>query len=211
MLTNTRATFDKIFMDFKRFSYYFSIVFNCVYILVMVYALVVGAGNLHINITLLLGAVAYFVFFVLTYWTNEKNKEKKAVRRIYRCFKLLMSCISLSITVYGLYIATEEVNIISVLLAALSFISWIFGIVTTVIIEFVESRREMLLAALAMDFEKVSKPVNTISNAVRKITGKEPKEAQTVSEAMERKIDKIRENYLEKKRKSSDKTTENKL
>lgn len=209
MLTNTRATFDKIFMDFKRFSYYFSILFNCVYILVMVYALVAGTGNLFINLLLLVGAIAYFVFFVLTYWTDEKSKERKTARRVYRAFKFLMTCISLSITVYGLYVATEDVTVISVLLAALSFINWIFGITTTVIIEFVESRRDMLLAALAMDFEKLTKPVNTIGNAVRKIAGKEPKEQQTVSEVMEQKINKIRESYLQKKQKNSSSVTKN--
>ena len=210
MLTNTRATFDKIFMDFKRASYYFSILFNCVYILVTVYALVAGTGRLFINLSLLVAAAAYFVFFVVTYWTEERSKKKKTVKRIYRAFKLLMTCISLSITVYGLYVATEEVTVVSILLAALSFIGLLFGITTTLIIEFVESRRDMLFTALAMDLEPVTKPVNVIGNTVRKIVGKEPKEPNTVSEEMEQRINKIRDKFVEKRKAQKSKTPENK-
>ncbi len=201
MLTNTKATLDKIFVDLKRFSYILNIISNCVYILVTLYALIARTGSAFINVALLSAAVAYFVFYILTYRIDEKKKEKKTVRRAWYSFRIFMTCISLSITVYGLYVATERVNIISFLLATLSAISWIFSIVTAVIMEFVENRIEMFTSALTMDFEKVTRPVNTISNAVRKIAGKEPKEPQTVSEAMERKIDKIREKYLEKKQK----------
>ena len=197
-------------MDFKRASYYFSILFNCVYILVTVYALVAGTGRLFINLSLLVAAAAYFVFFVVTYWTEERSKKKKTVKRIYRAFKLLMTCISLSITVYGLYVATEEVTVVSILLAALSFIGWLFGITTTLIIEFVESRRDMLFTALAMDLEPVTKPVNVIGNTVRKIVGKEPKEPNTVSEEMEQRINKIRDKFVEKRKAQKSKTPENK-
>ena len=121
-----------------------------------------------------------------------------------------MSCVSLAITVYGLYIASEEVTVLSLFLAVMSIISWIFGVTTAFIIEFIESRKNMIVTALAMDFEPITKPVNTISNAVRKITGKEPKEPQTVSEAMEQKINKIRDKFVEKRKAKKNKTTENK-
>ena len=201
MLTNTRATFDKIFMDFKRFSYYLSIVFNCIYILSMVYALCSGAGTLYVKIPLLVGAVAYFFFYIFTYWQKEKSKEKKTVKKAYRWFKILMNFLTLTITVHGIYVATEAVNVISVLLAVASIISWLFEVTTALIIEFIDSRKNMIVSALAMDFAAVSKPVNAVEDAVRKIVGKEPKERKTISEVMERKINKIRETYLEKKQK----------
>ena len=212
MLTNTRATFDKIFTDFKRISYYMGILLNSVYLFTMIYAIALDRGSLYLNIAMLAAAVGYLVFYLFTFWKNEKvNKsQKKKTKRIYRFARLIMSCVSLAITVYGLYIATEKVTVISLLLAAMSIISWIFGVTTAFIIEFIESRKNMIVTALAMDFEPITKPVNTISNAVRKITGKEPQEPKTISEAMERKINKIRDKFVEKRRAEKNKTTENK-
>ena len=210
MLTNTRATFDKIFMDFKRFSYYLSIFFNCVYILSMVYALFSGTGMLYIKIPLLVGAVVYFFFYIFTYWKKEKGREKKAAKKVYRWFKILMNFVTLLITVYGIYVATEKVNVISVLLAVASVISWLFEITTALIIEFIDSRKKMILAAIAMDLEPVTKPVNAVGNTVRKIVGKEPQEPKTVSEVMEHRINKIRESFVEKRKLKKSKTPENK-
>ena len=145
MLNNTIATFDKIFMDFKRFAYWMSIVFNSVYILSMVYALISGAGKLYVKIPLLVGALAYFFFYIFTYWKKEKSKEKKAVKKAYRWFKILLNFVTLLITVYGIYVATEDVNVISVLLAVVSVITWLFEITTALIIEFVDNRKDMIL------------------------------------------------------------------
>ena len=212
MLNNTRATFDKILVDFKRFSYYTGILLNSVYIFSMIYAIVSDRGSLVLNIVMLAAAVGYLVFYLFTFWKNEKvNKsQKKKIKRIYRFAKLIMSFVSLTITVYGLYIAAENVTLISLLLATMSVISWIFGATTAFIIEFIESRKNMIVTALAMDFEPITKPVSNITNAVRMITGKEPQEPKTVSEAMERKIDKIRNKFLEKRKAEKNKTTENK-
>ena len=158
MLTNTRATFDKIFMDFKRFAYYLGILLNSVYIFSMIYAIALDRGILFLNIAMLTAAVGYLAFYLFTYWKNDENKKK--VKRIYRFAKLIMSCISLAITVYGLYIASEEVTVISLFLATMSIISWIFGVTTAFIIEFIESRKNMIVTALAMDFEPITKPYN---------------------------------------------------
>ena len=114
MLTNTRATFDKIFMDFKRFAYYLGILLNSVYIFSMIYAIALDRGILFVNIAMLTAAVGYLAFYLSTYWKNDENKKK--IKRIYRFAKLIMSCISLAITVYGLYIASEEVTVISLML-----------------------------------------------------------------------------------------------
>ena len=208
MLINTRATFDKILTDFKRFSYTLSIILNLVYIATSVYALVFNVGNTFVNAVVCAGAVFYFVFYLVTYWDKTKKKEKKAVKKAYSWFKILMSAFSLGITIYSVYIASERVTVVSILLAALSGVSWLFRLITTLLIEYVESQKELVVAALSKDFAFAIGPANKVQNVIRKIKGEEPKEPKTVSEALENRINKIRENFIARKEKSKSENQE---
>ncbi|MBE6645174.1 MAG: hypothetical protein E7612_07350 [Ruminococcaceae bacterium] len=202
MLINTRATFDKILTDFKRFSYTLSIILNLVYIATSVYALVFNVGNTFVNAVVCAGAVFYFVFYLVTYWDKTKKKEKKDVKKAYAWFRILMDAFGLGITVYGVYVASARVTVVSILLAALSGLSWLFKLTTTLLIEYVEGQKELIIAALAKDFAFAIEPANKVQNVIRKIKGEEPKEPKTVSEALEKRINKIREDFISRKEKS---------
>ena len=54
MFIYSRAVFNKIIEDIKKFIFIFSLIMQTVYIGYLVYAIVIGAGILYVNITLLI-------------------------------------------------------------------------------------------------------------------------------------------------------------
>ena len=201
MLINTRAAFDKIFNVFKWFVYLVGMFMNSTYVASTVYAIAVGSGNLYVNIALAVISFSYFVFYIATYWDARSKEVKRSVSRVYRIFNIFARAFTMGIAIYGLYIATERVTLVSVLIAALTVISWIFQITTTLIISFVENRRELIVLALAADFEPVTQPINRVGNFIKKIKGEEPEDslANPKEAKLRRRLDKITRDFIVKK------------
>lgn len=205
MFSNTRAAFDKILCDIKNFCFSIGIILNTVYIFSMVYAIVDGRGFLPLNIAFLVAAVAYFVYYIVTYWNKSKKSEKKRVKNVYNAIKFFASTVTLAITVYSIYVGSEQINFISLLLAVISVLSWVFHVISRLIIMFLESRKELIINAFNMDMQPVAAPVNAVNSFVKRISGQdEPEELFHVSEKAKSKINKIRSHFFDKKNKEKE-------
>ena len=200
MFLNTRAAFDKLLRDIKKFCYSVEILLNTAYILSMVNAIVKGNGNLPLNIVFLSLAVLYFVYYIFTYWDKAKKTEQKKIKRIYTGVKIFASTITLAITVYSIYVGSEQLDFISLLLVVLSVITWIFHTVSWLAIMFLEGHKELLLNAFLLDVKPVTAPVNAVKSFVKRISGQdEPDELFGVSEKAKTKLDKLRARFVERK------------
>ena len=66
MFDYTKAAFNTIVDDFKLIDFLFKIVFQFLYIAYLVYAIVVGAGFLWVNIAMFVLVVMYLPFEIYT-------------------------------------------------------------------------------------------------------------------------------------------------
>ncbi len=182
MFDYTKTAVNKIWTDFKKFFYICNIVTQIVYLTYLAYALIAQTGNPWVNGILLALSLAYFVFF-LVMTTGEKTKEKKRGKkigdRIFKYLKQLIALYNLAVIVYGfygVYTASSHVTIASLIqLVQIVFmtIGWVLGLVFNVVELIVESRVHFLLEGLEADYQELTKPVKTVGNFFKKVTGQE--------------------------------------
>ena len=135
--------------------------------------------------------------------------------------KLLINGITLGLTLYGIYIAANEVTVITVIFAGLSTIGWSFGLLLELTVFFFENRRELFAEAFKADGAAIggtiAKPVTVVSDFIKKATGRaeeekpEPTKKQRLLEKLvaERKERKRAER--EKKRQKAESERQEKL
>lgn len=200
MLTNTRAVLWKFLYDFKRAVYFASIVMNLFYVLAVFYSTLEGNGLLYVNIPLLAVSLAYFVFYIIAYRRPDGKRIKKRVARINRYFKIAAHTITLGIAVYALYTATEKPEFLTVLFAALSAVSWIFQIVSALIVHFFEVRIEDLAYAFDEDTAGIRRPISAVSAVVSRLKGEGlPEPKPEADERVKSRVQKIRDKFLAKR------------
>ena len=107
MLENTINALRKTIDDFKKFATVCSIVLQTISITYLVYAMIASAGNLWINLILLVLSTAYFVFFLIVH--TRKKELQKRVAKIFRWCKLGVKFFNLGLIIYGLYFTLQEV------------------------------------------------------------------------------------------------------
>ncbi|MFQ7076885.1 MAG: hypothetical protein ACLRSW_02535 [Christensenellaceae bacterium] len=93
--------------------------------------------------------------------------------------KRLIKLFTLGVAVYGICTAVERVSAVSVILAALMIVGWILQIIFEVLIKILTNRVNFILEGLEADLDNMLKPVRSVGNFFKKVTGKEvapPKE-----------------------------------
>lgn len=173
MFDHTRAAVDKTIADFKRFILGYNVVLQLIYIAYLVYALIAPSGFFYANIALLSVSVAYFIFYLATH--NLEGREAKKIKRqtkdAYKWFKLTVKAFTLALTIYGIYMATQSVTVLSVILAAFSTVGWALQVILELAFKFVSNRAELIMTGVKMD----TKPVQDVSAFVKKVvTGESP-------------------------------------
>ena len=125
------------------------------------YAIITGIGNLIINIVLLSLFSAYTIFVITT--RNMKIKfAKKVVKRIYKISRLLVRGISLGASIYGIYIAVNNVKPITIILTTLMLIVWVIQVVVELIKIFILPKLNLLVAGVIKDVEPYVKTANKV-------------------------------------------------
>lgn len=201
MFTSTRAVLAKSLADFKRSVYIIGIIANLFYVLSIAYAIFDKNGLIYVNIPMLAISVAYFVFYIVAYRHFEGKRIKRKISEINRWFKIFAHTLTLIVTVYSLYAATEKPHFLSVLFAVLTTVSWLFQIISSLTIRFFEVRAELLIAAIEEDTEGIRRPINAVSSVISKIKGEEPRESKPqASGRIKEKIKKIKEDFVAKKK-----------
>ena len=182
MFSYTRAAIDKTIRDIKLISNFISVSTQVIYILYLIYAIAANTGTLWANICLLCVSVPYFVFHVICLGKIEPKMKlaKGSVRHSYKTVKLLLNGITLSATIYGIYVAANNISPITVVLAAITTIGWLLGVLTEIVTYFIENRKELIITAFEADIESlkdtVTKPVTVVSDFIKKATGQKIEE-----------------------------------
>lgn len=205
MLDYTKMAIKQTITDLKRTDYIRNVATQVIYIIYLIYTLIAGAGYLAANIVLLVLSVSYTVFF-LTMTSCGKTPEGKNVKnagtKIYVWAKRLIKLFTLGLTIYGICTAVEKVTPLSVILAALMIVGWILQIVFEVLIKILTNRVNFILEGLEADLDNMLKPVRSVGNFFKKVTGKEvapPKEPTKNQLKLKAKVEAFRAEQKRKK------------
>ena len=198
MLDYTKVAFAKVVEDFRTLRFVGTLLSQFLYIGYLVYAIIVGAGFLSVNIVLLSVSIAYVVFYVFVVGRKGYGlkSKKKIIRRIFVWLKLLFKAFTLGVTVYGIYAMTTHVTPISIILATLSIIFWVLQVIIEILSVLVESRASLMFEAIKADYEHIKKPFSTVGNIVRRVTGREvesTKEHSPIREHLDALVQKSKE------------------
>lgn len=198
MLDYTKVAFAKVVEDFRTLRFVGTLLSQFLYIGYLVYAIIVGAGFLSVNIVLLSVSIAYVVFYVFVVGRKGYGlkSKKKIIRRIFVWLKLLFRAFTLGITVYGIYAMTTHVTPISIILATLSIIFWVLQVIIEILSILVENRANLMLEAIKADYEHLKRPFSAVGNIVKRVTGREVesvKENSSIREHLDVLVEKAKE------------------
>lgn len=208
MLEYTKAAINTTVSDLKAFFYYFSVASQSIYAIYLIYAIFATAGNLAVNIILLAVAILYLAFYIATHGMDTKHMKRVRciTKRSYTCFKLMMKALTLGLTIYSIYATSTHVTALSVILAALTAVSWLLQVIFELTVYFFESRASFIMAGIEADWERLTKPVETVGNIFKKLTGGEVVEENSEPTRARRRLDiKVSEAREERARKKQEK------
>ncbi len=178
MLDYTKASVNYVIDCFKKGFRTFDICTQSIYIIYLVYALITGKGNVIANIILLALSLAYFIYFLIyCFGMKEKSKidkiRKKHVKRISKWSKQIVNIYMLGVALYGLNSVSTAVTPFSLILTSLMIIGRVLQILFDVIELLFDSLKNLLMEAVTADIEEIRKPVTTVGNLFKKLTGQE--------------------------------------
>lgn len=199
MLLYTRAYFNKLIHDFNLAAYCFNVISPLIYIAYLLYAIFLPVGFMWANISLLCLTVLYLVFYLVTYDLKEKKLKnaKKRVKHIFRGLKLSVSGMTLGITIYGIYVATTHTSVLSVVLSCFMALFWVIQLAVELISYVIEYQAELFLAAIERDKDELIRPITSVGNFVKRVTGKEPeppKEPKKILKVLDGRVEEMRNN-----------------
>ena len=198
MFDYTKSVFLKTLDDLKKLAFLFSLCLQIFQIGYLLYALIIGSGNLAVNIVLLVISVAYLVLIFYFYRNKIKNSTKQLLKNIYRWSKRVIKLFTLGVSIYGLYATASDVitlkSLISIMLLVFMLITWILDVLLSLVILVIERRKNMFFDAMKMDFE----PVFKAKNFFDKVRGREVEE-ELVPTKMRTKLDLLKNEFREKK------------
>jgi 4-hydroxybenzoate polyprenyltransferase len=192
MFENTIPSAKKVWNELKRFLYLTCIVLNLSYILTAIYALAVGRGFLPLNLIVLAFAIAYNVCYILNYGVKEKKKEVKKLKTIFKLVRLFANIVTFGIVVYSFSISSENVSLVSLLLAVISMISWLFGVLTFLFITYFEKRVALIICGFFTDV----KGLVSVISFFKKPVGEKFKEMNSFSNETREEVQKIKDEYF---------------
>jgi hypothetical protein len=180
MFEHTREAWAKTLEDFKKLGFSFTVLSNAAYIGYLIYAIATSRGELWVNIPLLVFSVLYLGFFLFaTRFGREldgKKSLKKFAKRLFNIAKRAMKFYTFAVMLYGLSSASKGANAFYVILMALQLMLFLLQIVFDFLRYILEKRFELFLTAIKMDVDTVTKPVKTVSNFFKKLSGEEIEE-----------------------------------
>lgn len=175
MFDYTKAIFNKTMSDLKLFAKVWTIGTLGVYIAYLIYALIAHSGFLAANIILLVLSVAYFVFnLIVIIKGNELLKSRKRfAKKTYKYSKYVINSVTLITALYSIWLSPYNVHPFKLLITVFMAIMLVVQLALEVSVTIVEKRFSMFIEAFNADIEFVTKPVNTVKNVFKKITGQE--------------------------------------
>ena len=185
MFNHTKAAVRKTIDDFKRLGFTFTVLSNLSYIAYLVYAVATHRNLQAVNIVLLAVSVLYFLFYLFaTRFGKDLDGNKLVKKNVKKAFKIAKKCMkayTLGVMIYGLASAGEKASSLYIIFMALQLMFLLIGVVFDCIVRVIEKRFEMFKTAISLD----TKPVKTVGNFFKKLTGKEVEQAPAPSKSEE--------------------------
>ena len=182
MLDYSLTAFQKIKKDFLRIKRFFDVVIPLFPIAFLTYSVITTAIDksfmVWVNALSLLLAVAYYIFHLFVTFRKTDKELKKAVKTAYKICVRAIKFFTLAVTLYGLWISIDDVNPLSMILTILSLVGWLLQVVLDIILHIINSYANFIKEAIMADIEELKKPVTTVSNFFKKMTGKEVEEKE---------------------------------
>ena len=175
MFDYTKAIFNKTLADLKLFAKIWTISTLGVYIAYLIYAIAAGSGNLAANIILLALTSIYFAFYLITIIKGSEflRTRRKIVKKTYKYSKYVINSVTLTTALYSIWLYPDNVHPFKLLITVFMMIMLVVQLALEVSVIIIEKRFGMFMEAFHADIEVVTKPVNTVKNVFRKITGQE--------------------------------------
>lgn len=215
MLTYTKAAGKKILQDLQKIALVCSVVTQLFYIFYLLYATWNDIGVFYIDLVLLILSCAYFGFFLYNHNFGKKKEIALTVKSIFKWSKRLIKLVNLGIMIYGIVYTATKPDALSIVLTALVAILWLVDLLLEIAVKVIKSWWQLFLEGIQADLEVITKPVNTVSNFFKKVTGKEVEEPSPPTKRrllLNRLVEKVktekREKKLETKYLKSDTTDE---
>jgi len=190
MLDYTKAAFDRVISDLKGVARAYTVGAHLVYISYLVYALIASVGILAVNITLLALTACNLLFYIiyLARKTKELGKLRREVNRYYRWLKLTIRAYPLVIVVYNVFIASEEMSALSIVVAAFTAIIWIIQLILELAIMFLEMEFNYIMIGVKADVENIMKPIYAAKDFASRVMGKEPEARPAPEQSWQRRV-----------------------
>lgn len=176
MFDYTKAAFKQTVEDFKKIDFIRNIATQSLYIAYLIYVLCTGVGLLVANILLLVLAVGYFGFFLFMTLKPPTKRVKEVVKTIFTRCRQLIKLYTLGVMVYGVWLTAEHVTPLSLILSSLMIVCWVLQILFEVVFKFFLNRANFIIEGMEADYENMTKPVRTVGNFFKKMTGQEVEE-----------------------------------
>ncbi len=194
MLDYTKAIFSKTKKDLDNALTFFQLGTQIMYIAYLVCILFTQSPIWYLYLSLLIVSCAFFVFDVITrsgirsirelgipFFGNNEHKEKlnraKKKRNNIRKIKFYSShtlkLLVLASSLYPIIRFPYDVHPIHIICTTVMILLWIMQIVLEIMRIIFEGRLELFYEAMHADIEFITKPVNSVKNAFKKIVGKE--------------------------------------
>ena len=182
MLDYTKAAVKHTVEHIKKLDYARNIATQLLYIAYLVYTLIAKVGSQIANGILLALSVAYLIFFLYVTKVKTEKSLKRTGKSIYKHAKRLVKLFNLGVAVYGICITAKHVTPLALLFVAFMIVAWVLQIVFEVLLRAIAKKAQFILEGLEEDYKQLTKPVKTVGNFFKKITGKEVQEEAPLSE-----------------------------
>ena len=205
MLDYTKTAIQQVLNDFKKAFFVLRVATQTVYIAYLIYALATMRGLWVVNGILLTLSIGYLLFYLFaTAWgkSPDGRKMQKLGTEIYAWSKRLVQLFNLAVAVYGLCYTAKNVSVFSVIFSAMMIALWVFNLIFSFVQKFVGARLSLLVAGLEADMETITKPVRTVGNFFKKMTGQEiapEKEKSKARVYLEKKVSEHKERKKQEK------------
>ena len=153
MFIHTRAIGKKVMGELRFLGDILSFLLQLLYIGFLVFSLVTNRGNHILNTVLLCITASFFIFMLYSVISRDslsKNTARK-IKHAYRITLLLFKAFSLCVTIYGIYVAFDDFNPVSVILAALMFVAWVLGVLVEFVRIILERYTDLMTSAIIKD------------------------------------------------------------
>ncbi len=161
MLDNTKSFFIVLLDDIKRLLKTFEILSLLITLIYAVAAIFLDVGNFWINIVIVIVASIYGIVNLII--------KSPQIGKVYKALKLIISAISLTISIYGIYASTVSTNGITIIISTLMVIFWILQFLT-LIMQLVLNRHIQMLKVCALEDMR---PLLKLQRATNAFRGKE--------------------------------------